>query len=629
MVSIGLSDRPIAGEPIPDRPQTEDQSKIPVWHRLLGRTIKPFRVEFDGKNEIIKSLKKYICDQCSDEFLHESSLVAHLERRSLLLTHFCEDCNRKESFFNRCTLLSHIRSHVCDQSLISEIISKVLVQPIDLKHLLAKKSSAIGVKDVITSNGCNKSQSVVSDVNSSTLSCTRKANDDPKCTQLVKLGKKAKKLNPVSDSIDTKYVIKKSTNSDLKCCQCKCSFNSLWTREQHFSNRQLALPLSQCRLCPTICATNCSQSLHNKLHSDPQLSDFCPECGTKLDESDHKQLLTHIIIDCLHLSRRLLYICMYCSEKMASLADSMQHIKSFHTRQQFQCRECHYIFKEQTQFDQHQTHSHSNSSEALVLLKCPVCGTELNSANDYSFHLTTHRKYFLDFTSFVFVCLQCEQSFNTKPDLKSHFTIDHLKDRTETEIKDYLIRLTREAVIRFKLKFNFSSDNTSGDKLKNNSLLNKVPKGLEESTERGFDSNSQNKRIKIVDSNETKSPNHPNNANTSLNDNWFECSECGLSFPFVQTLKRHLILEHRIHDVESYINTTYVKIPIAVTAPQFPKEVGEEKLSQILTDSEHSNDTSCPICSQKFSDSKELKIHGRVHGLAFIKSCQRKNFSFN
>ena len=606
------------------RSEAEKPSSVPFWHQLLNRTTRPFRAEFNFGE---KSIKKHICSQCSDEFLHESSLTAHLERKSLWLTYTCEPCDQKVSFFNRCALLSHIRSHVCDDRQVSEIVSKVLVQPIELKQLLLKKTSVVTTKSEVKQINDDKKQALPSDGHCQTISHNKRPTNNLKSIQqVIRSEKKAKNSNSINDSINTKYVIKKSTNYELKCCQCKCSFNSLSTREQHFSDKQLALPLNQCRFCPTICATNCSQSLHNTLHSDLQPDvHFCPECGTKLDDNDSRQRLTHIIVDCLHLSRRLLYICMYCSERMASLADSVQHIKSFHTRQQFQCRECHYIFKDQSQFDEHQTHSHSNSSEAIVLLKCPVCGTELKSVNDYSLHLTTHRKNFFDFTSFIFACLQCEQTFGSKLDLRTHINIDHIKDKTEIEKKDYLKHLTQDIAIRFKLKFNLSSNNTSDAKLKNNFSSNKDSKTRNEPNE--IDSSRTNKRIKIVDNNDSKSQNQQNNSNLTLTDNWFECRECGLNFPFVQTLKRHLILEHRIHDVESYINETYVKIPIAQNAPQFPKEVGEEKLSQILN--EHSNDTLCPICSQKFSDSKELKIHGRVHGLAFIKSCQKKILSFS
>jgi hypothetical protein len=104
--------------------------------------------------------------------------------------------------------------------------------------------------------------------------------------------------------------------------------------------------------------------------------------------------------------------------------------------------------------------------------------------------------------------------------------------------------------------------------------------------------------VRVINNSETNNCNVKEDESNvkPTNSKLYKCKECGLTFPFVQTLKRHLILEHRIHDVESYINKINVEIPFVITEPQLPKEDGERKLSQILDNSD-STDTMCPICS--------------------------------
>jgi len=48
---------------------------------------------------------------CFDRFLLESSLLHHIERRSVSILYGCRVCAQTVLFYNRCALLAHLRGH--------------------------------------------------------------------------------------------------------------------------------------------------------------------------------------------------------------------------------------------------------------------------------------------------------------------------------------------------------------------------------------------------------------------------------------------------------------------------------------------------------------------------------------
>jgi len=287
---------------------------------------------------------------------------------------------------------------------------------------------------------------------------------------------------------------------------------------------------------------------------------------------------------------------------------------------------------------EHQKNSHPNDLRRFVILKCPICEEELKSSNLYFEHMSNHQKKSCRFAKFLFVCHECNQSFKNKTDLKLHLNSFHTQKKTELEKKAFFTKLTQEISHQFRLNVGNDCESNVNKKLNNHtdkdcsiSESNNQKRNISQLNGDEVNLNGRSVKRQIIENTNNSQTN--NNTNTKEDETnasvqkptpkLFKCKECGLTFPVIQTLKRHLILEHRIHDVESYVNKVNVEVPVVVSEPQLPKEVGEQKLSEIL-DNVESTDTMCPICSLKFSDSKELKIHGRVHGMAFIKSCQKK-----
>ncbi len=640
----------------------EESKCSSVSYQLTHSLVEPFKPRIDSRilDLNVCQIETYVCRQCCDTFLFESSLKSHLDRKSIKISYFCDKCKTNICFYNRCALLSHIRQHNQNNEL---QVSQVFVSPLPLTQLLPEGMTtnrtlvykkSINSIDNINCNSTKDKKTCIESIHENKTIETIKSNSNSNNVSSIKtikssensvkntLNTEQNNTNDINDSKETKDIsnnlikkkilIKTSTDSDIECSECKISLSSELIREQHFvRNDEMVLPSNQCKLCPLICPTKCSQSVHNRLHNNTSHNRICPECGAKFDQMSDTDFKNHIIINCLHFSRRLVYRCIYCSNKMSTLSSFIQHIKSLHTKQYFQCCQCLFKFESDVKLKEHQTNSHPNDLRRVLIFKCPICENELKTCNTYFEHIANHQKKLCGFANFVFACYECNQSFVNKNDLKLHFNSFHTQNKNQFEKNTFFSKLAKDISLQFGLNVGNVCESYANQKLNNqinnnNSIVNSngEKRVMSDLNGDGLNINGPQVKKQMTDKESDVRDVKEDESNVKpTNSKLYKCKECGLTFPFLQTLKRHLILEHRIHDVESYINKINVQIPFVITEPQLPKEDGERKLSEIL-DNEDSTDTMCPICSLKFSDSKELRIHGRVHGMAFIKSCQKK-----
>ncbi|RWS26451.1 Zinc finger protein 592-like protein [Leptotrombidium deliense] len=97
----------------------------------------------------------------------------------------------------------------------------------------------------------------------------------------------------------------------------------------------------------------------------------------------------------------------------------------------------------------------------------------------------------------------------------------------------------------------------------------------------------------------------------------FLCYECGSCFVAAPSYKRHLQSEHKIENGNDYI---------AKYLPELYETVSEDNVDVIsLIQDESLTEAICPVCKAIYANSTDLKTHVRVHGMAFIKSCQKNN----
>ncbi|KAJ4447735.1 hypothetical protein ANN_09743 [Periplaneta americana] len=81
-----------------------------VKEQLLSPAIPPY-IPPVVPNKDYSTEQYFTCKDCGDRFILESSLVRHLERRSVTILYGCRTCLQTVLFYNRCELLAHLRGH--------------------------------------------------------------------------------------------------------------------------------------------------------------------------------------------------------------------------------------------------------------------------------------------------------------------------------------------------------------------------------------------------------------------------------------------------------------------------------------------------------------------------------------
>lgn len=87
----------------------------------------------------------------------------------------------------------------------------------------------------------------------------------------------------------------------------------------------------------------------------------------------------------------------------------------------------------------------------------------------------------------------------------------------------------------------------------------------------------------------------------------YQCLECGQSFVVKPSFSTHLLLEHKITDVENYISTKHCYNEHALSKLKQNEEINEPIC-----------ENQCTICREQFDNSEDLQKHFRVHGMAFL-----------
>ena len=129
-----------------------------------------------------------------------------------------------------------------------------------------------------------------------------------------------------------------------------------------------------------------------------------------------------------------------------------------------------------------------------------------------------------------------------------------------------------------------------------------------------------------------------------------QCLECGSCFTSKPTLKRHLIAVHRIRDLDKYAADSGAKLELIESHLEMDLEMEVDvegkspqlraKISSVtnLTPKSKSGDESetassdqkkkvmeCNVCYRKFEGLSALRLHMRIHGMAFIQGTRRKS----
>ena len=164
----------------------------------------------------------HACGECGDTFLFKSSLNAHKSRKCMQLTYNCDNCTMKLVFYNKCSVLEHIRSHYPTRPVTIKL-DRMEVMPLPE-----------GITDVLEME--DKSKEEIS------------ARDSEEAAK-------------------------------FDCTECGAKFHSARALADHFGHSEIVCSFTfYCALCQTYLPRHCAQLAHRRVHHEKP-PHVCPECG--------------------------------------------------------------------------------------------------------------------------------------------------------------------------------------------------------------------------------------------------------------------------------------------------------------------------------------------------------------
>lgn len=343
----------------------------------------------------MKPPKLHKCNACGDSFLFESSLDYHIQRRSLMITTYCDTCKVHLMFYNKCQLHKHISSHKYSVTDLAHEIKKAKVKPLPKEMMPVVNGKKFVYQEM--------PEDFVSDRQ-------RKLDENSKIT--------SPKKN--ADKVENKD----SHQSLPMCLECKREYNSYEEIDEHYGRCLTEVsPANLCAVCKMHLPSKCSLSAHRRLHIAKTKPFVCPECGHDCSAMTWDAFQNHLYAKCLHFSRVVKYTCPICKAAYDNLSVIEQHIITAHGEAYYKCQSCPMAFKSEATFNSHKSVSHPGLNVDLkVIFKCPTCDTVFHGKNQLVRHVNSHIQ---PNRKLAFKCLNCLQLFDNKAYLVDHMKREH------------------------------------------------------------------------------------------------------------------------------------------------------------------------------------------------------------
>ncbi|KAL4712731.1 hypothetical protein ACJJTC_008028 [Scirpophaga incertulas] len=590
------------------------------------------------------------CLDCGDKFVFESSLNNHKNRKSMKITFTCHLCQSSQlkTFFNRCNLLSHIRSHS---------FKFVTVNVADLKI-------------------------------------------DPLPTTVFNT--KPRKQNRPKTTTTTTV----TTDQGVICFECNIKLSdTLYEPERIYLKDHYTKPTNgisgnnyTCPVClfslPNICALKAHIRIHLKI---PPY--FCPQCGSSLPAHVTRYPYTHHCagFNIMRSTTRLKCPVNDCSSQHPN--DFNNHLITEHMKRVYKCPSCDVACFSEATILKHimKTHTYLRGN-VIIFYQCQLCPGRLVVQNRMDRHVKNHNR------DFIYPCWTCDIGFHDIPNLIDHHLERHnVNEETKQmymSVRNSDFRKTYRVVKRcdqckgsFAYRCKYSEitalpnicpnkcstnvvvgSNNSNQQImctlckikinenwkdikqhyvschKNYKCLDiKVPvvkmdmkkyykkykkqyrNSIRKSTKRTFKKVTKPMSINVC-------PDTSNLSNNLIckvcqyscnNDIEFQahikqhcdpclayqCMECGQCFAVKPSFSTHLLMDHEIPNVDDYIlrKQCYNDSALSVQLSN------SNELNSPL------NDYQCKICREQFNNNDDLEKHFRVHGMAFLEKNQNKS----
>ncbi|XP_068626657.1 zinc finger protein 687a-like [Battus philenor] len=574
--------------------------------------------------------KLFSCHDCGDRFILESSYDYHINRKSVKITYNCRHCGGLKLFFNRCNLLSHIRSHVFKTATIN--VSDLKIEPflpvsteeesqndcpLLNKSLLSRNSTCYECKADNTRTGIaykDRATHYMQFSNALVYSC-------PICMF----------------TLPTICAIKAHLRIHLKrppfyCPECGIQLD---TKSVHYPYGHDCEGFKMMRATARLyCSTeNCSIFHPNEYNNHMKTLHLkkiykCPSC---LECSYNESVLctTHLEIHKHEIKPICYYQCQKCSGKFIIANHVNKHLKTHIKNYVYPCWTCGKIFKEATILISHHVNNHSQK----INITKQLCASILNEDTNIN---TGKKKIKLCKQNFTFnkkqnevnlVAIECpnkllslskQHATKTKIIDKSRIICplckNHISQNWE-KIKKHYYKFHKSfkcVDIKITLQKLDKKDYTTKRSILKKILLKETYRRDTSYVKRStcFQNsnnlflcqicNLQNKDMESLDMH-MREHRDPYMA--------YQCMECGQNFAVKPSFSTHLLLEHSISDAVDYIDRKQCFNEKALI---------KNKRPEIISDNKPLKENQCQICRELFDNSDNLRKHFRVHGMAFL-----------
>ncbi|XP_064608681.1 zinc finger protein 687a-like [Liolophura sinensis] len=338
-----------------------------------------------------------------------------------------------------------------------------------------------------------------------------------------------------------------------------------------------------CSVCEFHCIKSCVAEVHAHIIKHRQEGIFlCPICYTaKLDD------LTDL--------RRHQFL---CRKKKNSSKGSPKSMKD-----SLMCCKCDKTFYTDEDLENHMLSEHAMGPQ----FPCHLCGLTYDTRNN----LQQHIQVIHEGKKNVYLCWICQsknikRTFTIAPKLTKHLITKHRVPRNTIDPEKFPRLLPglddKDMVVPGSSKRSGGID------------TNKAPiKRLKVVGDVVF--NCAKCKFSSEDKDEFKT--HIKEHKTETDSK--QCPECGLCFSVLPSLKKHLIMVHKIEDVNKYVEASSINETAGPEALPVKSDVASSEL-EASQDMDIGNPLECRVCYKTFDTVALLKSHMRTHGMAFIRS---------
>ncbi|KAG6440496.1 hypothetical protein O3G_MSEX001325 [Manduca sexta] len=605
--------------------------------------------------------KIYSCTDCGDKFIFESSYEHHVNRKSVKISYMCRHCGLMKIFFNRCNLLSHIRSHSFKTATINVVDLKI--DPLPISHfkmnlLLPQKNDSPSKKTKLLGNVQTDSPSTLSTCYECKENITNvgpiykdRANHYMRFTNEVYTCPVCLFALPTVCGLQSHIRIHMKIPPYF-CPECGC----------HLPNRNVSYPYNHdcegfkmMRATARLqCPVTKSHNFHPNDYKEHMKSNHlkkvykCPFCVVAC--FNEATMTKHLKIHKTNLKAIILYQCEMCPGRLVLQNHMDPHLKNHVNTNVFPCWTCGTVCQDLVDLITHNANQHSDTGGALHNLF-----SSLMAENNT--HLKKQRIYRV-----VKRCDQCRRSFIYKckrdeigvlPNLCPYKCSSSLQSNIESETlennnshlichlcrcqisqdwnlikehyaahhKKYKCLDAKLLIPKLDIKKYLPENKTKNNKTVTNTIKKNTRSRKRRMSQKDIqmidDSGPVVSTIENIDLQICKICSHKSETKESLENHLvihrdpcmaYQCLECGQSFVVKPSFSTHLLLEHSITNVEDYIKNKQCYNENAMSKYK-PNENNNEPLKE----------NQCNICREQFDNSEVLEKHYRVHGMAFLK----------